>query len=148
MKILEFLKTYPDVVGFLAFFVIYSTVWYIYSHSAFDVELLLRTIEAELTATSILLPATFLALNVLNGQFKFDPLQIRMATIWFGISIGAGVINLFRLPTIVLEQETDEDRLRMADPPSMVIAYIQLSTLLLGGYRTYIAIGSAMGGLG
>lgn len=104
-----------------------------------DVDIYIESVKSGLTATSILLPGTFVAANFV-GRKMVEMSHVNTAAGWFFLSIIAGIVNLARLPTIVGSKEKDQkDIIAIRDLSAGLFGVVQLSGIILGSLRVLCA---------
>jgi hypothetical protein len=94
-------------------------------------------VTSGLTATSILIPASFVIIQLGLGNTKVptDSLgQVALSFYWFVFSIAVGIFNAARFPTMVGRFDLSKDRY------SIVLGFMQLLAILLGVIRMAIAV--------
>ncbi len=94
-------------------------------------------VTAGLTATSILIPASFVIIQIGlgNGRVPANSLgQVAIAFYWFVFSIGVGIFNAARFPTMVGTTDLSKD------PASNIMGVMQLVAILLGVIRMGYAV--------
>lgn len=134
---------YWDVILLLGIIGVYTYVWYCrYDEDIhYDLEIFVQSTRAGLTATSILLPGAFLAAGTLSQQTQVISFQLYFGSVWFVISILCGIFNLFRLPTIVGRETSDNNRpVRLSNKQTILVGLVQLSSIVLGSVRTIFAL--------
>jgi hypothetical protein len=94
-------------------------------------------VTSGLTATSILIPASFVIIQLGLGNTKVPAEslgQVAFSFYWFVFSIAVGIFNTARFPTMVGRTDLAKDRF------SNVLGFMQLLAILLGVIRMAIAV--------
>lgn len=137
-QLTQFLLSWADVAIFLLTFLAYTFIWRQRTPNI-DLDILIESVKAGLTAASILLPGLLLVIDNIVSQTDISLSTIYIALIWVSLSIAFGVVNLFTLPTIVGNIETEpEGRIVIKEKPQLFYALLQLITILLVGVRIII----------
>lgn len=137
-QLTQFLLSWADVAIFILTFLAYAFIWRQRTPNI-DLDILIESVKAGLTAASILLPGLLLVIDNIVSLTDISLSTIYIALIWVSLSIAFGVINLFTLPTIVGNIETEQgDRIVIKKKPQIFYALLQLITILLVGVRIII----------
>lgn len=131
---------FADFLLATTLFVVYMVIWKDKTPTL-DLEIFIESIKAGLTAASILLPGIILIFAKLPASKVIPPTTIYIALFWVGVSLVAGIWNLFTLPTIVGNKDMEsEERVTIERKYQLFIALGQFVALGLAGVRIFIGV--------